>query len=352
VTNPGTSALDAAWHAVRERCGVLQMPAGFIVLTGPERRSYVHSLATNKIADLEAGQGRRAFVLTPTKGRIVADFLACDTGSELWLECAGDSAGAVMDLLRKFYFGQEVEFEDRSNDWRLLSLQGPESANALERIGAPVPPEEPGTHVVGAVATPGGDEILLRVVRWGDTGESGFHLWVPAAWLATVRDGLLAAGAEAGNVDAWTVLQIEAGIAVFGRELGEETIPLEAPTENAMSFDKGCYPGQEVIARLHVRGRPARELRGLKLEGDPLLAGAKLDAPEKPAVATVTASGRSPALGSVALAYVHRDYLETGTRLMTAAGQTAEVIELPMVPVAAPSGSVDSPRSERTSAAR
>jgi folate-binding protein YgfZ len=126
------------------------------------------------------------------------------------------------------------------------------------------------------------------------------------------------------------VLQIESGIAVFGRELGEDTIPLEAPTENAMSFDKGCYPGQEVIARLHVRGRPARELRGLRLEGEPPAVGETLDAPDKPRVATVTASGRSPLLGSVALAYVHRDYLGAGTRLTTAGGQSAEVVALPM----------------------
>jgi folate-binding Fe-S cluster repair protein YgfZ len=101
-----------------------------------------------------------------------------------------------------------------------------------------------------------------------------------------------------------------------------------------MSFDKGCYPGQEVIARLHVRGRPAKELRGLRIEGDPLSAGAKLDAPDKAGVATVTASGRSPVLGSIALAYVQRDYLDPGTRL-TAEGRAAEVVDLPMVPVAA-----------------
>jgi folate-binding protein YgfZ len=338
--------LNDAWHAARERCALIEIAAGFVVLTGSERRAYLHSLATNKVADLEAGEGRRSFALTPTKGRIVADFLACETGSELWLECADGSAGALMELLRKYYFGQEVEFDERSNDWRLLSLQGPESAAALERVGAAVPSEEPGAHAAGTVKTRGGGNAEgsantsaggaaeIRVVRWSDTGESGFHLWVPVAAIADVRDALLASGAEPGSVEAWTVLQIEAGIAVFGRELGEETIPLEAPTENAMSFDKGCYPGQEVIARLHVRGRPAKELRGLRIEGDPLSAGAKLDAPDKAGVATVTACGRSPVLGSIALAYVQRDYLDPGTRL-TAEGRAAEVVDLPMVPVAA-----------------
>jgi len=150
------------------------------------------------------------------------------------------------------------------------------------------------------------------------------------------RSRVVAAGAEPGDDEAWTVLQIEAGIAAFGRELGEETIPLEAPVEEALSFDKGCYPGQEVIARLHVRGRPARFLRGLRIEGGGALApGDTLDAADKPRVATVTASGASPALGAVALAYVHRDYLEPGTRLSTADGRTAEVTDLPMISTAA-----------------
>lgn len=318
-----------SWHAARERCAVFDLAATFVVLTGPERGSYLHSLVTNKVVDLEPGQGRRGFFLTPTKGRIVADFLACETGDALWLECGEGSAPVVMELFRKYYFGQDVAFEERSDTWRALSLQGPESAALLARMGAPVPAEEPGAHAEGSLGGVG-----IRVVRWSDTGEVGFRLWIPAAELDRVRSMVAAAGAEPGEGEAWTVLQIEAGIAAFGRELGEDTIPLEAPVEEALSFDKGCYPGQEVIARLHVRGRPARFLRGLRIEGGGALApGDTLDAADKPRVATVTASGVSPALGAVALAYVHRDYVEPGMRLSTADGRTAEVADLPMIPV-------------------
>jgi folate-binding protein YgfZ len=317
----------STWHAVRERCAVLELAAGFVVLTGSERRSYLHSLATNEVVGLEPGRGRRAFLLTPTKGRVVADFLACETGEELWLECADGSTPAVLEHLRKYYFGQDVAFEDRSAEWRLLSLQGPHSPAALERLGAPAPQGEPGTHEAGAVA-----DAEVRIVRWSDTGGTGFHLWVPADAAERARTALLEAGAEPGSREGWGVLQIEAGVAVFGRELDEETIPLEAPTDDAMSFDKGCYPGQEVIARLHVRGRPARLLRGLRIEGeDPLERGAVLDALDKAGVATVTASGVSPAHGPIALAYVKRDYVEVGTRLVGPDGRAAEVVDLPIV---------------------
>ncbi|MFN2382753.1 MAG: glycine cleavage T C-terminal barrel domain-containing protein, partial [Gemmatimonadota bacterium] len=122
--------------------------------------------------------------------------------------------------------------------------------------------------------------------------------------------------------------------AAFGRELTEDVIPLEAPTENAISHVKGCYPGQEVIARLHMRGRPARHLRGLQFAAtQPAPPGAVLDADGKPGAATVTASGTSPRLGPIALAYVHRDWCAAGTRLRLADGEAGEgeavVVELP-----------------------
>jgi len=310
---------------------MFDLASGFVVLTGAERGAYLHSLVTNRIADLAPGAGRRAFLLT-TKGRVLADVLACETGDELWLENAAGSGAPsagepVQRLLKKYFFGQDVAFEDRSEAWRSLSLQGPESESLLERLGLAPPPAEPGAHAAGELAG-----ATVRAVRWSDTGESGFRLWVPAHAREDVRAALAGAGAESGSAEAWTVLQIEAGVAAFGRELGEETIPLEAPVDDAISFDKGCYPGQEVIARLHVRGRPARRLRGLRLEA-PAAPGSTLDAPGKPAAARVTASGVSPALGPVALAFVHRDYVEPGTRLTAEDGSEAEVAELPMLPV-------------------
>lgn len=325
VTTGTAPAWHPAYRAAREGAACFALEdASLVVLTGADRKAYLNDLCTNAIVDLEAGGGRRAFFLNPTKGRTLADFLACETGDALWLECRGGSGGKVLEILRKYYFGQDVEFEDRSGGWVVLALQGPGTRMILEAAELPVPPDLPGSHV--AI---GGGPAAGRVVRWSDTGEEGVHLWLPTEGGEAVRAALAEAGAVPGTREAWTVLQIEAGVAAFGRELTEEVIPLEAPTGEAIRHDKGCYPGQEVIARLHVRGRPARHLRGLRIAGSLPAPGAVLDAEDKPGAATVTASGVSPELGPVALAYVHRDYCASGT-LLTAEGTTATVADLPL----------------------
>ncbi|HUP00388.1 MAG TPA: glycine cleavage T C-terminal barrel domain-containing protein [Gemmatimonadota bacterium] len=332
MVEEGTAAWHPAYHAARERGALFSLPeSSLVALSGAERLSYLNSLCTNKVVDLDPGQGARAFLLNPAKGRVLADFLACAAEGALWLECAGGSAPAVLELLARYYFGQEVKVRDETALWSVFSLQGPESSAILERAGAVLPAETDAVHVEAEIGAHRG-----RIVRWSDTGEIGFHVWVSSAAAEPVSAAIHEAGAVAGRNEAWTVLQIEAGIAAYGRELTEETIPLEAPTENAISHTKGCYPGQEVIARLHVRGRPAKRLKGLLIEGDTVLEpGAVLDAGDKPAVARVTASGVSPVLGPIALAYVHRDYCEPGTRLVAAGGRAVEVADLPMIPVRA-----------------
>ena len=327
----------AGYSAAREGAALFERPGSTLVeVTGSERLPYLNSLCTNKLIDLEPGHAARAFLLVPTKGRVLADFLACETGAATWLECQGGCAPTVMELLGKYYFGQDVAFHDRRDGWRVLALVGPEAGRILTGIVPDVPPAGEGMHE----ETPLGG-APARALRWSDAGPPGWHLWVSADAADTARQALLEAGAVPGTEDAWTLLQIESGIAAFGRELGEDTIPLEAPTEDAIDHDKGCYPGQEVITRLHFRGRPARQLRGLRIEGDaPLPARTALDADDKPAVAVVTASAVSPALGPVALAYVHRDYSQAGTRLMLAAtaagpatsGAIATVADLPLIP--------------------
>ncbi len=324
-----TPSWHAAYHAAREGAALFELPGSRILeIQGPERRTYLNTLCTNKVDDLEPGRGARAFLLAPQKGRVLADFLACETGDVLLLECAGGSADRVLELLRKYYFGQEVEFADRGDAWRTVSLQGPESASILRRAGGSPPADGDGDHIQSPIGPAEG-----RVVRWTDTGEIGFRVWLGADAAAAATAALVEAGALPGEPEAWDALQIEAGIATYGPELGEETIPLEAPTENAISHTKGCYPGQEVIARLWARGRPARHLRGLRFDGDRVPPpGATLDAEDKSDVARLTRSALSPTLGPVALAYVKRDHAAAGTRLH-GEGAKAEVTELPMVPV-------------------
>lgn len=324
-----TASGHAAWTAVRrDGAAFLRLDGTSLVeVTGPERLAYLNSLCTNKVDELEPGEAARAFLLNPTKGRVLAEMIVCETGSSAWLECPGECASTVLALLRKYYFGQEVEFADRAKAFGVLSLQGPESGAILTAVARDVPPGTEKTHEETEM---GG--VTARALRLSDTGAPGYHVWLPADAEGPIVDVLEEAGAVAGTGEAWKVLQIEAGIAVLGRELSDETIPLEAPTEDAIDHGKGCYPGQEVVARLWARGRPAKELRGLRFDGDePPDAGATLDADDKAGVASVTAGGTSPELGPVALAYIHRNYLEPGTRLKIPDGPSARVTDLPMI---------------------
>lgn len=317
----------AGHRAAREGAALFARPGSTLVeVTGSERLAYLNGLVTNKLVGMEPGSAARAFFLVPTKGRVLADLIACETGTATWLECQGGCAPTVLELLSKYYFGQDVAVEDRGAEWRVLAIVGPEAGRVLTGVVGDIPPGEERTHEETRLG-----DARIRALRWSDAGPPGWHLWVPADALDAARAALIEAGATPGSEEAWTLLQIESGVAAFGRELGEDVIPLEAPTEDAIDHAKGCYPGQEVIARLHVRGRPARRLRGLRIDGkEPLRPGAALDAADKPAVAVVTASDVSPELGPVALAYVHRDYCEAGTRL-TAEGRTAEVADLPLI---------------------
>jgi folate-binding protein YgfZ len=323
------------WHtpyrAVRDGAALFPLPDnGLIEVTGPEREEYLNSLCTNRVTGLKPGKTTRALMLNPTKGRVLADFLVVATEDALWLDCERGCSSTVEALLQRYYFGQDVEFRNHGDEWSITSLQGPLSGEILMRSGATLPADHVGAHIETTIVS-----VTVRVVRWTDTGEVGFRVWAPVSSEQAVKAALIDAGAITGDDEAWTVLQIEAGMAVFGRELTEDTIPLEAPTENAISHDKGCYPGQEVIARLWARGRPAKRLRGLRLEGDqPPPPGALLDGDDKASVARITAAGVSPDLGSVALAFVHRDYCEAGTRL--GGGELmAEVVDLPMTTVKA-----------------
>jgi hypothetical protein len=330
---PAPSGADSAGHwlyahrAAREHAALFERSGSSLIeVTGSDRLAYLNGLVTNKLVDLEPGRAARAFLLVPTKGRVLADFIACETGASTWLECQGGSGATVLQLLRKYYFGQDVAFADRAGEWRVLALVGPEAGRILTAVVQDVPPAEEKTHEETRL---GG--ATVRTLRWSDAGPPGWHLWIPEDAVETARAALLEAGATAGPEEAWTLLQIESGVAAYGRELDEDVIPLEAPTEDAIDHRKGCYPGQEVIARLHVRGRPARHLRGLRIEGDePLPPGTTLDAPDKAGVAVVTASAISPTLGPVALAFVHRDYCAAGTALATD-GRSAEVAELPLI---------------------
>jgi folate-binding protein YgfZ len=221
-----------------------------------------------------------------------------------------------------------VEIE--SLDLYALAFQGPSTRSLLAKtLGIELPAMQEFNHFASNYAG-----FPVRVVRATSTGEEGYEVWVnapgmEAVWGAACGQaptyGMLPCGSE-----AMETLRIEAGIPRYGQELGEDVIPLEAGLVNALSFNKGCYIGQEIVERARSRGHVNWKLMGLVVHApEPPQPGEKVVV-EGREVAEVTSSCVSPTLGkTIALAYVRREFSEPGAQLTFASGITAAVAALP-----------------------
>ncbi len=304
---------------------------GRFFMTGADRRSYLQGLLTNDIAALEPGRGCYAAYLT-AQGRMIADLLVYELGDAILITTVGAVKATVLKRLDDFVFAEDVQVSDITATHAQVAFVGPSASTVVSQL-LTVPAgalDVLGDH--GCLRhTAGGVPIV--VTRITDAGAPGFEVYLPADAAADLMRRAEAAGVPALTaVDAET-LRVEAGIPLFGRDMDDQTIPLEAGIEDrAISFTKGCYVGQEVIIRVLHRGhgRVARRLVGLRVEAEaPPAVGATIDVDGREA-GRVTSGVWSPAIGGpIALAYVPRDAAEPGTRL-TAGGVPAVVIVLPI----------------------
>jgi folate-binding protein YgfZ len=278
-------------------------------------------MLTNDIAGLAAGRGCYAAYLTP-QGRMMADMRVFDLGDVLLVDVDGGVKDAVLQKLDQFVFSEDVRFGDVTEAFAAAGVYGPAAAEsasaALGLLGA----EAPGAAALAALPEygnarldAGGQGVILVASR--DFAELGFDLLCERAQAARLRQALVEAGAEQVPEAVADAMRIERGRPLFPVDMNEETIPLEAGIERrAISFTKGCYPGQEVITRVLHRGhgRVAKKLVGLLLAGEqPASAGDRIRAGDRE-IGAVTSSARSAVLGRpIALGYVHRDFLAPGT---------------------------------------
>ena len=298
--NEALIELDAQYRQLREECGLVEPGFGLLVVEGAEAAEYLQGQLTN---DLEAiGPGEAAYsALLDRKGHMQADMrvLRPGEGPELWLLLEPEGLAAATRHLQMYKIGREVEVADASAEYALLSLIGPRA-----------------TEIARAT-----DAVSLRT-------DSGVDLIVPTAERERVRDALLAAGAVEVSAEAAEIVRIEAGRPRFGAEMGTATMPAEAGiVEQAVSFTKGCYIGQETVARLHYKGKPNRHLRGLRFSA-PVEPGQPLRLGEKE-VGTVGGAAVSPARGPVGLAILRREAEPGATVAVGEDGVTAEVVALP-----------------------
>lgn len=311
-------------RTLTEGCGLFDRTFLHEVLdmTGEDRRRFLNAQVTCDVAQLETGRWIYGFFVSQ-KGRIQADVTILDLADRFRLLLPAGRRDAIREHLEKYVLVDRVELEPRDG-LRWLTLLGPKAASVLEALGADVPEE--GAWGMAEVA---GAET--RLVRQALFGLDAVGLEVAEADAEALSAELVEAGAAPVDFAAVEAARVERGVPRFGAEFGPENFPQETGLEDAVSYEKGCYLGQEVVARIHYRGGVNRHLRGLELEGDELPdAGAEVVLDGR-AVGTVGTAVRSPAFESgLGLAILHQR-AEPGARV-SVGNVEAVVRELPPTP--------------------
>lgn len=329
-------------RAIRAGAGIFRRPdLGLLEVAGGDRRRWLQGMLSNDVEALEPAPGASgcaAALLNHRAGVIAALQVVCRP-EVFWLEGELRALEAARTRMQAFIVADDVEVRDPSPEIAVLGLEGPKAGEWLAGAFGVEAPER--DEVVRALF--GAGEVVIA--GWGSAGAGGFRLYCERA----VVDAVVAALRGAAAPEAWIegdpgareILRIEAGLPAAGSELGEDCLPDEARLEHTISETKGCYTGQEIVARLRSRGRVNHRLVGLRFaDGDTTEVGGALYAMPSAAadeakpgdrgkrIGEVTSRCTSPDFGAIGLGFVRRECAEPETPLATASG-VAEVAELP-----------------------
>jgi glycine cleavage system T protein len=308
----------AEYRAVRQKVGIADLShRGKLRVTGDDRVKWLQSVISNDLLSLQPGQGRYSSLLTH-KGKMLTYFRCYMQPDAVMLEDVGEIGDQTYHALRKFLlYGTKAKMENCRESWGLLLVSGPHAAAAMTAaFGTDVATLTPLNFISASI---GGCTAL--VIRTEETGERDYEILIPSDGLVTAWERLIEAGAAHGitpvGSQAREALRMEAGIAKAGPDLNEEIVPPEANLEDkAFSLSKGCYPGQEVVARMDTYGSVRRHLVGLVLKGSVVPPkGAKLFSGSRE-VGWLSSATLSPALKApIAFGFPLRDFSAAGTTL-------------------------------------
>jgi folate-binding protein YgfZ len=288
---------------------------GKLALTGAEAKEFLHGQVTNDVEGLSEGSGCYAAFLTH-KGKMLGDLRILDAGDELLLDCERVALQELFNMIRHYKLGRDVELHKRTLERGLLSLIGPDARRIAQAEDLPAAEH---SHRAAELA---GAQVRLIVT------DLGIDVLCDAEAAERVAAALAAAGAVTASEADAEVRRVESGRPRYGVDLDDTVIPQEAGLNaRAVSFEKGCYVGQETVARLYFRGKPNRHLRGLKLSGpaahgDPLRLGER-------EVGRLGSVVESPLHGRIALALVRREAAPGDSLSVGDDGVRAQVVELP-----------------------
>ena len=306
-----TNALEQDYRAVQQRAGLIDWPAwGVVEVVGADRATFLHNLLSNDIKTLTPGRGCRAALLTPT-AKLIAELLVLAEVERHWLLMPRVCIASALAALDHYLITEDVTLADRTDAWTLLAIQGPNSSKVASALLDASMPEAEGSRIIVGNG--------LRMVTHSITGLPGLVLMVPPKEAAATRTRLRNDGRQHGLVpvdwEAVNTCRLEAGIPWYGIDMDETTLLPETGLERQLaSFTKGCYVGQEIVARLDTYGSLSRKLMGLVCEGTVVpQRGDEIRKDDQP-VGQITSACLSPSLQRPsALGYVNRPHYEGDT---------------------------------------
>ncbi|MGO9109114.1 MAG: YgfZ/GcvT domain-containing protein [Thermoguttaceae bacterium] len=319
---------QAEYRAFRQGAGLFRPPSVTQVeITGSRRAEFLNRLCTNKLDLIHPGEGCETF-LADANGRILHHVFVYAGSESLVLHTAAGLGPSLCGHLHYYLIRDDVQFHDRSSQWRELILAGPKAADIVARLTAANLPSGD-QYIATSCVVWNGRPLMIR--RLQERGFQNFLIAAEATQMSPLWRALRQLGAAPCGMKALETVRIEEGFPVIGLDITEKTLPQEVGrNEKAISFTKGCYLGQEIVARIDSRGAVNKVLSGIRFQtADVPISGGELTQNGQ-VVGQITSAAFSPGFGeSVALAYVRRQFHQPGTLLDSTWGR-ATVVELPM----------------------
>ena len=296
-----------AYEAVRDGgAGLIELSdRGRIRVSGSEATMFLNGLVTNDVKSLSENRWMPA-VFPTVQGRLIGAVRIARVKDGFLIDTERASHDAVLKTISRFTMAGDFKVADVTDESTIFSVQGRRAGEVVGKVCQTNVAELPRNGVT--------EHEGVTIIRATHTSEDGFDL----VTAADLRQALQDAGAQPVSQETFEILRVEAGIARFGRDMDESNVIPETNLDDAVSYTKGCYVGQEIIVRIKHRGHPAKKLAGLKLD-QPVEAGESL-----------TSAVVSPKLGSIGLGYVRYEFIEPGTNVLID-NVNATVTELPFI---------------------
>ena len=313
------------YRAAREGVALADRSSfGRLRIRGKDALDLLNRLSSNNLIDLAQGEGAST-VLTTNKGRIIDLLLVINMGAELLVITSPQTPEKVIEWLDLYTFGEDITVEDVTEDTALLSLMGPEAGDLLGTDASVLD-----LYGVGQVSLQG---VQLSFIRTATLGTTSYDLLTTASQAEKAWDALIQAGAVAVGEEALEMVRVEQGVPRYGHEMSEDFNPLEAGLNSSISYDKGCYIGQEVVLRLNTYKKVQKHLMGIVVEEGSPTTAMRLEVEGKDA-GFLTSVVDSPLLGrALALGYVRTKYAETDHEIDIRIGDSlvrGRLIDLPV----------------------